>query len=35
MTVLGYGESRPKAGNDTPYGRQLNRRVEIYIEPRR
>jgi outer membrane protein OmpA-like peptidoglycan-associated protein len=35
MTVLGYGESRPKAGNDTPYGQQLNRRVEIYIEPRR
>jgi outer membrane protein OmpA-like peptidoglycan-associated protein len=34
MTAIGYGESRPKAGNDTPYGRQLNRRVEIYIEPR-
>ncbi|MCD6198488.1 MAG: OmpA family protein [Deltaproteobacteria bacterium] len=34
ITAIGYGESRPKAGNDTPYGRQLNRRVEIYIEPR-
>lgn len=34
MTAIGYGESRPRAGNDTPYGRQLNRRVEIYIEPR-
>jgi len=34
MTAIGYGESRPKAGNDTPYGRQLNRRVEIYIQPR-
>jgi outer membrane protein OmpA-like peptidoglycan-associated protein len=33
ITVLGYGESRPRAGNDTPSGRQLNRRVEIYIEP--
>jgi outer membrane protein OmpA-like peptidoglycan-associated protein len=34
MTAIGYGESRPKAGNDSPSGRQLNRRVEVYIEPR-
>ncbi len=33
ITVIGYGESRPRASNDTAYGRQLNRRVEIYIEP--
>jgi len=33
ITVIGYGESRPRAGNDTPAGRQLNRRVEVYIEP--
>ena len=31
ITVYGYGEVRPKASNDTPEGRQLNRRVEIHI----
>ncbi len=31
ITAIGYGESRPKASNDTPDGRQLNRRVEIHI----
>jgi outer membrane protein OmpA-like peptidoglycan-associated protein len=34
ITALGYGESKPRASNATPYGRQLNRRVEIYIESR-
>ena len=29
--AVGYGKSRPKASNDTPEGRQLNRRVEIHI----
>lgn len=31
ITAVGYGETRPKATNDTPEGRQLNRRVEIHI----
>lgn len=33
IRTIGYGESRPVAGNDTESGRQLNRRVEITIEP--
>jgi outer membrane protein OmpA-like peptidoglycan-associated protein len=32
ITVYGYGESRPKTSNDTPEGRQQNRRVEIHIQ---
>lgn len=31
INAIGYGETRPKASNDTPEGRQLNRRVEIHI----
>ncbi|HMC23302.1 MAG TPA: OmpA family protein [Thermoanaerobaculia bacterium] len=31
ITAVGYGEARPKASNNTPEGRQLNRRVEIHI----
>jgi len=31
INAIGYGETRPKAANDTPEGRQLNRRVEIHI----
>lgn len=31
VTTRGYGEAYPIAGNDTPAGRQLNRRVEIIL----
>lgn len=31
ITARGYGETQPKATNNTPEGRQLNRRVEIHI----
>ncbi|MEZ5447196.1 MAG: flagellar motor protein MotD [Gammaproteobacteria bacterium] len=31
MAAVGYGEYRPKASNDTPQGRQQNRRVVIRI----
>jgi len=33
ITTVGYGESKPIATNDTPEGRQLNRRVEVRIQP--
>jgi outer membrane protein OmpA-like peptidoglycan-associated protein len=31
LDTLGYGESSPRATNNTPSGRQLNRRVEIHV----
>jgi len=31
ITAVGFGETHPKMSNDTPEGRQVNRRVEIHI----
>jgi len=31
ISAIGFGDTRPKASNETPEGRQLNRRVEIHI----
>lgn len=33
LVTVGRGESEPRATNDTEAGRQLNRRVEIYVKP--
>lgn len=33
ITIVPLGESLPRATNDTPAGRMLNRRVEIKVEP--
>ena len=33
MTALGKGEREPRATNETEAGRQLNRRVEVYVQP--
>lgn len=33
LIVQGFGESRPIASNETPEGREQNRRVEIQISP--
>jgi len=32
LTAVGYGEYQPIASNDTPEGRQLNRRVDFVLE---
>lgn len=33
LYAIGRGESEPRATNETEAGRQLNRRVEIYVKP--
>ena len=33
LVTVGRGEGEPRATNDTEAGRQLNRRVEIYVKP--
>ena len=33
FSLIGYGQSRPIASNNTEAGRQLNRRVEVRIIP--
>lgn len=33
IQVVGYGESRPLTTNETPEGRQRNRRVELHLKP--
>jgi len=34
LTAGGHGEWRPKAGNDTPEGRSMNRRTEVILMPK-
>jgi chemotaxis protein MotB len=34
LSAAGYGESRPVASNDTPAGRELNRRIDLVVEVR-
>jgi len=33
MTVVGYGQYRPRFRNDTPEKRALNRRIDVVIKP--
>ncbi len=34
LSAAGYGDSRPVASNDTPQGRELNRRIDLVLEVR-
>ena len=33
VSGAGYGEYQPRAANDSPEGRRLNRRIEIVMLP--
>ena len=33
ISSVGYGETQPIASNDTPQGRERNRRIDVIIEP--
>ena len=33
VSAIGYGETQPIASNDTPQGRERNRRIDVIIEP--
>ena len=33
MGTAGYGETQPIANNETPQGRERNRRIDVRIEP--
>ena len=33
IVIIGYGETRPSASNETAEGRALNRRIELRLEP--
>jgi outer membrane protein OmpA-like peptidoglycan-associated protein len=33
LSAVGYGETQPIANNDTPQGRERNRRIDVLIEP--
>ncbi len=33
ISAIGYGETRPIASNETPQGRERNRRIDVRIEP--
>jgi outer membrane protein OmpA-like peptidoglycan-associated protein len=35
VAAVGYGEARPVASNDTPSGRQQNRRIEVVVSDER
>jgi outer membrane protein OmpA-like peptidoglycan-associated protein len=33
LSAVGYGETQPIANNDTPQGRERNRRIDVLLEP--